>query len=418
MTRTPMTPSQSCRVLIAGAGPAGMATALYLLGEHPELAGQVIALEKARHPRPKVCAGGLIPKTMLAMEELGLELDVPAVEVRAGLARTEVGEAELGGGRRPGTGEVLCTIVRRDRFDARLAGAARARGLKIVEDCRVLDLEQAAGCARVLTDRGVFEGQVVVGADGSGSRVAAKVFGCRKASIGRALMVDVPVERDRAPEFSRGAYRFDFNCVKAGIRGYSWSFPCLIDSRPHLNVGIYDQCPRLAVEPGTPKAPMLDQLRAAFPELALGAGRIRYQAFPIRWHDASDRFASGRVILAGDAAGCDPLLGEGISCAFEHGKLAARSIASFLNGDEAALARYDRELHRGAVGRKLGKLAFAARRFYGPHHRLFFRLAMLSRRAQQIGVDWYNGSHHTDEVAVPMLIAIWLKSVLFPASVR
>src|SRR5208282_2343106 len=86
---------------IAGAGPAGMATALYLLREHPELAGQVIALEKARHPRPKVCAGGLIPKTMLAMKELGLKLEVPAIEVRAGLARTEAGEIELGGGRIP-----------------------------------------------------------------------------------------------------------------------------------------------------------------------------------------------------------------------------------------------------------------------------------------------------------------------------
>ena len=60
-------------MLIAGAGPAGMATALYLLREHPGLAGQVIALEKARHPRPKVCAGGLIPKTMLAMEDLDLD---------------------------------------------------------------------------------------------------------------------------------------------------------------------------------------------------------------------------------------------------------------------------------------------------------------------------------------------------------
>jgi menaquinone-9 beta-reductase len=402
-----------------------MATALYLLREHPELAGQVVALEKARHPRPKVCAGGLIPKTMLAIEELGLPLEVPAVEVREGLARTEVGDIELGGDRRPGTGEVLCTqvlctIVRRDRFDARLAGAARERGLEIVEDCRVLDIEQGSGGgARVMTDRGAFDAQVVVGADGSGSRVAAKVFGRRKASIGRALMVDVPVERDRAPEFSRGAYRFDFNCVSAGIKGYSWSFPCLIDSQPHLNVGIYDQCPQLAVEPGARKPPMLDQLRAAFPDLALGSGtNIRYQAFPIRWHEANDRFVSGRVILAGDAAGCDPLMGEGISCAFEHGRLAARSIASFLNGDETALAGYDRELHRGAVGRKLGKLAFAARRFYGPHHRLFFRLATMSRRAQEIGVDWYNGAHHTDEIAVPRLISIWLKSVLFPGSLR
>ncbi len=401
-------------MLIAGAGPAGLATALYLLRDHPELAGQVVALEKARHPRPKVCAGGLIPKAMLAMEELGLELDVPAVEVRSGLARTAVGDIALGGG------ETLCTIVRRDRFDARLADAARERGLEIVENCRVLDVEQASGCVRVLSDRGAFDAQVVVGADGTGSRVAAKIFGPRKASIGRALMVDIAVDSCVAPEFTRAMYRFDFTCVSAGIRGYSWSFPCLIDSRPHLNVGIYDQCPRLAVEPGGHKAPLLDQLRAAFPELALGGtgGSIRYQAFPIRWHDPRNRFASERVIFAGDAAGCDPLMGEGISCAFEHGKLAARSIASFLAGDATALARYDRELHRGAGGRKLGKLAFSARRFYGPRHRLFFRLATMSRRAQEIGVNWYNGSHHTDEVAVHRLIARWLKSVLLPASLR
>ena len=46
---------------------------------------------------------------------------------------------------------------------------------------------------------------------------------------------------------------------------------------------------------------------------------------------------SGRVILAGDAAGVDPLMGEGISCAFEHGKLAANAICNFLDGDTGAL---------------------------------------------------------------------------------
>ncbi len=226
----------------------------------------MVAIEKARHPRPKVCAGGLIPKTILAMGELGLGIEVPAVEVRGGLARTEAGDIALGGR------DVLCTIVRRDRFDARLADAARSRGLEIVEDCRVLDIEQDADRVRVASERGSFEARVVVGADGSGSRVAATLFGRRKQSIGRALMIDLPVDRDRTPEFSRALYRFDFNCVGAGIRGYAWSFPCLVDSRPHLNVGIYDQCPNLAVEPGARKPHLLDQLRAAFPELRAGRG--------------------------------------------------------------------------------------------------------------------------------------------------
>src|SRR5260370_38446976 len=109
-----MATPQSCRVLIAGAGPAGLATALYLLRRRPELAGQVVALERARHPRPKVCAGGLIPKTLLALAELGLSLDVPAVNVRRGLAPPEVGAVDYR------DGGALCTTSRPDEFDARL----------------------------------------------------------------------------------------------------------------------------------------------------------------------------------------------------------------------------------------------------------------------------------------------------------
>src|SRR5258708_38608302 len=135
---------------------------------------------------------------------------------------------------------------------------------------------------------------------------------------------------------------------------------------------------------------MRAEVAGSFPELPLdGVGRrtMKWNSFPIRWFDASDRYAHGRVILAGDAAGVDPLMGEGISCAFEHGKLAAASIGAFLDGDEDALRGYDRALHDGAVGRKLGKLAFAARHFYGPHHRWVFKIARASRPAHEMGVD-------------------------------
>ncbi len=412
-----MNQGRKCEVLIVGAGPAGMATALFLLRLRPELAGKVVALEKARHPRVKVCAGGLIPKTIAAMKELGLELEVPAVEVRAGRARTMVGEVHYP------AGEALCTVVRRDQFDARLARAAREAGLELVEDCRVLEVEPGPERVVVRTERGAFEAAVVVGADGSGSRVGAAVFGRRKDSIGRALMADVAVDPARTEEFSARLYRFDFRCVAAGIKGYAWSFPCLIGGRPYLNVGIYDQCPRETSRPGQAKASLLDELRAAFPELPLeelGRRPSSFKCFPIRWYRRDARFtaAAGRVILAGDAAGVDPLMGEGISCAFEHGKLAAEAAVRFLAGAGDALNHYERTLHRGPLGRKLAKLNFAARHFYGPRHRWFFRLAGLSRQAQWLGVDWYNGVRNLDQMPVPVLLAKWAGAVLLGIPLR
>ena len=48
-------------ILIIGAGPAGLSTALHLAQLAPELVGRTLILEKAHHPRPKLCGGGLLP---------------------------------------------------------------------------------------------------------------------------------------------------------------------------------------------------------------------------------------------------------------------------------------------------------------------------------------------------------------------
>src|SRR5262249_62064437 len=105
-------------------------------------------------------------------------------------------------------------------------------------------------------------------------------------------------------------------------------------------------------------------------------------------------------------------------CVCGPGRAAAGAIGQFLADDPGAFTRYDRELHRGVTGRKLRKLAFAARHFYGPRHRTFFRLSRLSRRAQEVGLDWYNGAGRCDEFSTAALVLRWTGSVLFGASVN
>src|SRR5262249_43994524 len=104
------------------------------------------------------------------------------------------------------------------------------------------------------------------------------------------------------------------------------------------------------------------------------------------------RVAAPHALLVGDAAGCDALMGEGISFALEYGTLAADAIVDARRRGDWTFGRYARAVERGSLGRKLRRLALLARLFYGPRRPWWFRVAALSGRAQRIGLDWYNGA--------------------------
>jgi flavin-dependent dehydrogenase len=97
------------------------------------------------------------------------------------------------------------------------------------------------------------------------------------------------------------------------------------------------------------------------------------------------------VVLVGDAAGAEPLMGEGISFAFEYGKFAAQEIVSALRSRRVDFGGYTERLARSGVGKKLFRLAMTTRLFYGPAWRFWFGLAARSRRLQSVGLKWYNG---------------------------
>jgi len=132
----------------------------------------------------------------------------------------------------------------------------------------------------------------------------------------------------------------------------------------------------------------------------LGGWPHERKAFPIRGYHRRQPIAAPRVLLVGDAAGADPLLGEGISHAFEYARRAAGCLAWAFRTGDFDFADYPAAVHRSWFGTKLQRLRFATRLFYGPTWRIWFALAARSPRAQDIGIRWYNGVDGWDRTSV------------------
>src|SRR5438132_7593043 len=366
---------ERCDVVIVGSGPGGAATALRLAARDPAVAARTVVLEKAHHPRDKTCAGGVIPKALHLLAELGVALTTPH-------ARVDRGRAALPGGQVDVASDDLCRGVRRREFDALLAWTARDRGVAVHEDEHVLHVAREEGGVRIETERRCYWAPVVVGADGSGSVVRRALVGARSGPVARAVMCDVPVDPRGWDGYAERRYEFDFTACATGLRGYRWAFPCVIDGVPHANVGVY-------ALPPIDGARLQAELAA---ELArIGARPRPWKAFPIRTWARGTRVATPHALLAGDAAGCDALMGEGISFALEYGMLAADAIVAARASGDWSFRRYARAVERGPLGRKLRRLHLGARLFYGPRYRFWFRMAAASPRAQAIGLAWYNG---------------------------
>jgi len=102
-------PSEFFDVMIVGSGPAGTSTALHLLQRDPAWGSRLLILEKERHPREKLCGGGLTRYGESLLGELGvLPLGVPHVNIREVRLRFEE----------------LTLVIHRDPIFRRVPGSA------------------------------------------------------------------------------------------------------------------------------------------------------------------------------------------------------------------------------------------------------------------------------------------------------
>jgi flavin-dependent dehydrogenase len=344
-------------VLIIGGGPSGLSTALHLQRIAPHLATQgasrILILEKARYPRPKLCAGGLVLDAEILLRRLGLDVtEIPHVD--ADLMRFEFRGKGLGI-RVPRKHSLR--VIRRNEFDNWLAGKAKERGIEILEGIMVQKITSAEDGVTVETDRGAFRAQIVVGADGSNGITRRCLFPHAPVRTARVLEVLTHPHRPsgtspKSNGFEGGRERvayFKFFPVPNNIAGYVWDFPTQVDGVPMRCWGIYDTNILANGKRPQLKQPLAEEME----RFGFDLSEYEIQGHPIRWFSPRSPISAPRILLVGDAAGADPLLGEGISMALGYGLLAAQEVSESLRRDEFSFKGFKRRVLRSGLGRSL-----------------------------------------------------------------
>ncbi len=351
-------------ILIIGGGPAGISTALHLDQCAPELAARTLVLEKAHYPRPKLCAGALVADAEILLQRLGLDVS----EIKHMDAESAHFEFEGNGLVMRVPKSHILRIIRRDEFDAWLATKARERGIVISEGIAVEKVTPTATDVLVSTDQGDYHAQVVVGADGSNSIVRRCVFPEAAVYTSRALEVLAP-PISHSNHGMKVAY-FNFSPLSAGIAGYTWDFPTQLKGRPMRCWGLYDS--KVLAE--KTRLSLKETLAAEMSLHGVNLDDYELKGHPICWFHPSNRLAVPRVILVGDAAGTDPLFGEGISMALGYGRVAARAINVAFGRRDFSFRDYSRRILFSPLGQALTIRTIISYIIYNLHWAWFQKL--------------------------------------------
>lgn len=309
-------------VVIVGGGPIGAVTAARAadLGSRVLLAEQRPAIAG-----PAPCTGLISPRTLTA---LGASTDTVLREIR-GVRVTAPG------------GQALClradqakaVVVDRTRLEQELLDRARAAGASVRMGTQVSAIADRVVTLRTPDATTQVSAEVIVGADGPGSRVAAwaglsstttRILGIQAvvaAEPRKADEVDVHVGRSVAPEFFAWSVPAEPGQVRVGL-----GVPAGMQPAAYLKQWLGIHCPGAS-------------------EITRVSGVIPVCPVP--------RSQAGRVLLVGDAAGqVKPWSGGGLYTGAICARIAARVAARVRSDGLASLAGYEASWRR-AIGPEL-----------------------------------------------------------------
>ena len=336
-------------VLVVGAGPAG-ATAAYWLASRGH---RVLAVEKKRFPREKTCGDGLTPRAVRQLHDMGLAERLTDFQRFDGLRSIAHGVTlELAWPDHPDF-PPFGYVVRRRELDEMVAEQRReGRGHALAgrRSGRAAPRRWPGGRGRGRAQGDRYHGdrarpQYVVIADGANSRFGRALGTTRNRSFPLGMAIRGYFTSPFHDEPWIESHLDIRDKTGAHLPGYGWIFP-VGDGTVNVGVGL------LSTFRGW-KDVNTSHLMEAFCETA-----------PARWglspETATCAPTGGRLptggsvtprvgptfLVAGDAAGfVNPFNGEGISVAYETGRLAADAVdLALATGDGLALQTYDERL--------------------------------------------------------------------------
>ncbi|MCA9922672.1 MAG: FAD-dependent monooxygenase, partial [Anaerolineales bacterium] len=248
-----MAAAENVDILIVGTGPSGSSTALHLIKSNPAWAERIVMVDKAVHPREKLCGGGITHLGQNILARLGLDFEPDHFHVKkVRLTYQDKGYSFFG--------SPVFRIVRRDEFDHWLVQTCEKLGVTVHQGEAVKAITPNDEYMEVVTEKRVFHTKVLVGADGSKSFVRRALKWQDSTQIARLLEILTPENAAATPEFREKTAVFDFTpMTRSGLQGYYWDFPSFVQGRPFMNRGLFDSraCPQF------PKADLKQTLRSS-----------------------------------------------------------------------------------------------------------------------------------------------------------